>query len=268
MPKGLHPAHFHISDFRMRAAIGSIHGTRTNHKFGRNPAIDTTEEDVWDVGGDETLLTAAASMFISCEAAAQTQTIQVEGTDENWLPKDETVVLNGQTAVQIGAADSWTRIDRAYQVSAGAAPTDDVWIAESDTVTAGVPQTASKIHAFIDYTVGGQQTQKCLFTVPAGCIAMVGNIHVDIAAAVGVSRSLSGGLYAQYLALGATVENPSWAPRRRVLELSALSDGNSEDQRLFDSPLVFPALTNLSVRAACSAVSVVVAEIDYVLVPE
>jgi hypothetical protein len=268
MAHGLHPSHHGVTDFLWRTALGLLDETTANHKFGRNPVVDTVEEDVWDVGGDETLLTAAATMYASCEATGQTQTIMVEGLDENWLLQAETVVLNGQTPVIIGAADSWTRIDRAYQVSAGPPPTDDVWIAELDTVTLGVPQTATKIHGFIDFTADGSQTQKCMFTVPAGKLALVHNVHVDISAAQGTSRSLSAGLHAQSLAAGATLESPSWAPRRRVLELSALSDGNSEDQRHFGAPLVFPALTNLSVRASCSAASAVIGQIDYILAPE
>jgi hypothetical protein len=257
-----------IDDWGTKIVLGNAGSIKHYHKFGRNTAVGTTEEDVWNVGGIETLLTAPASMYASCEAAGATsQVISVEGLDENWELKTETVTLNGQNQVIIGAASSWTRIFRAFQVSAEPDPNDNVWIAESDTLTLGVPNTASKIHALVEYPQAAQQTEKCMVTIPAGHIGLFYGFSGSVLNALtGAARDASVFIEVQQLAAGATVASPSWTPFRRIDEHGLSTDAQITVTEEYPFPLLFEELTNIHMRATASASSVVYGDFNIIFV--
>jgi len=258
-----------VSDWKTRLALGAAPGIIVVHKFGANAVVGTTEEDVWSVGGKETLLTTGTTMFVSCEDNVNGvgQIIRVEGLDENWELVSADVVLTGQTQAQVGATNGWTRIHRAYQVSAEPDPVGDVWIAESDTLTAGVPNTATKIHGFVDYTDAAQQTEKAMFTVPAGYRAVMYQFHAEMGdISTGAARTANVSVEQQNLSDTATVASPSWAPWRRILGHAIANTANSEITNL-RFPLVFPELTNIHVRASATASSVIDAEFTLLLLP-
>jgi hypothetical protein len=258
-----------MDEWKTRLVLGHLGDITHLHKFGRNNAVGAAEEDMWLVGGKETLLTAPASMYVSCEDNINGigQTIQVNGLDENWEQKTETVVTNGHTQEIIGAANSWTRIFRAFQISAEPDPVGDLWIAESDTLTLGVPNTASKIHGKIEYTNAAQQTQKAMVTVPAGHIALVYSwVGSMLNASGGAARDATFALEAQELATGATVASPSWAPWRRVDEQALSTSGDTGFGQSFEFPLVFEELTNFHLRATATASSILSGDFDVVFV--
>jgi len=253
-------------------AIGGLDGVSPVLKFGSNPAVGTSEEDVWNLGGEETLLTSGAAMFASCadNTNGVGQSIRVEGLDSNWAEQVGFVTLTGQTAAAIvsstGAAQTWTRIHRAYQVSASPDPTGDVYIAESDTVSGGVPQTGTKIHALIDYTDAAQQTEKALFTVPADHIALVYSAEAFMSAATGSARSVIMGLEVSELAVGATVASPSWTPRRSA-DTWSVSTAMPIANRQYRYPKVFGELTNIHLRAKATTESVIAGSFQMLLLP-
>ncbi len=238
------------------------------HKFGQNPVVEATEEDIWTTGGTETLPTSGVTMWIACtdNTNGVGQVIRVDGLDESWTYKTEFVTLAGQTPVQIGDASSWTRIHRAYQVSASPDPVGDVYIAEDDTdFSLGVPQTASNIHGFIDFTNASQQTLKCMLTVPAGHEALLYGFNAQIGTPSGAARTVNVFIEVQELARGATVGSPSWAPFRRIDEHSLISDAQSSAAEEYNFPLgPFPQLTNIHARATASASSIVVADMSII----
>lgn len=135
-------------------------------KFGNNPNIGTLTdpEDVWSQGGTYTFLSSAATLYASCSAAS-TVTIFVEGLDANYNIQTATVTLNGQNQAEIGSGLTWLRVYRAYN-SSGTNLAGDVYIAETDDLTGGVPDTASKIKAKI--LTNEQQTLMAIYTIPAG----------------------------------------------------------------------------------------------------
>ena len=143
---------------------GLIPGWACYEKFGRNPSIDTTSdpEDIWDQGGVYTFLSSAASLYVSSSDNSDTNVITVEGLDANWVAQTATVTLTGQTQAEITGV-TWIRVFRAYSATDTAG---DVYIAETDTLTAGVPDTASKIKA--KFEIARQQTEMSIYTVPAG----------------------------------------------------------------------------------------------------
>lgn len=154
--------------FELQVARGQIQGHKTLFKFGNNSDIDGTSEIVWSQGGAYTYPTVAAQVKVSStsadDAAAGTgaRTIVVGGLDANYNEITETVTLNGQTEVL--TTNSFIRVFRAYVATAGSGGTAAGTIyMGTGTVTAGVPAT---VYAVI--TLGENQTQMAMWTVPAG----------------------------------------------------------------------------------------------------
>lgn len=143
-------------------------------KFGYNASVDTNEEDIWEVGGVYTFLAAPAILFASCTLAS-TNTVTVEGLDENWHIQIKEVTLDGQN--QVALPGLWLRVHRAFN-DTGTNLTGDVYIAETDDLTAGVPDTATKIKLFI--AQAEQQTQHALYTIPANKTGYLVRIRWDI----------------------------------------------------------------------------------------
>ncbi len=134
-------------------------------KFGANPDISTTTdpEDIWDQGGTYTFLSSAQTLYISSSDNSDTVDITVEGLDANWALQTATKALTGQT--QTALAGTWLRVFRAYNADSTNLA-GDVYVAETDDLTGGVPDTASKIKAKITSTA--QQTLMAIYTIPTG----------------------------------------------------------------------------------------------------
>lgn len=144
-------------------AEGNIPGHYPVHKFGYNPTLPTSYEDVWEQSIVYTYTTTAQVMHCSSDAAGDTQMIEIQGLDANWNYQVESIKLAGLTETPIGTA-LWMRVFRIRNLGT----TDfagTVYVYEDDTVTLGVPQTATKIRAIVEN--GNNQTQMALFTIPA-----------------------------------------------------------------------------------------------------
>jgi hypothetical protein len=240
-------------------ALGRYPGVYMVDKFGENPAVGTTEEDIWQIGGKETLLTTAQTMYASCtdNVNGVGQVIKVDGLDADWDEQTGYATLTGQTQAPVVAADgsaqTWMRVHKAFQVSAEPDPVGDVYIAESDTLTGGVPDTTTKVHGYIDYTDAAQQTEKAMYTVPRDHHAMILEYHGSLLNATGTARWLRMSIEIQELADGATVAAPAWRPFRRVLEGGMTTEANSSYERILENPVVIGPLTNVHLRGTASA---------------
>ena len=264
----LHP--FSVRSPDQDIARGLLDGYTPLHKFGVNPDVGATEEDVWEVGGEETLLTAAEIMYVACADNVNGigQTMRVQGLDANWVEQEVDVVLNGNTPVRIGPSATWTRVHRAFQVGASPDPVGDVWIAEnSGDFVGGIPQTQSNIHALVGYTDAAQQTLKALFTVPAGKIMLIHQLAARMLQTTGTRRTAEVRLEIAELALGATVSSPSWAPRRAVRELILDSEARVQDELITRFPVVLGELTNVHMRAQATTASEIRATFDALIMP-
>jgi hypothetical protein len=132
--------------------------SKTLAKFGRNANIGTTYQTVWEYGGDETYTDDNTIAYVSSSSAADTGVVmalemdRVSGTgaDQQFTFFTQRVTLNGQNAVQIEAG---ARISRAYVYSGTLL--GDFYVFESDTLTAGVPDTASKVHITVEAATSG-----------------------------------------------------------------------------------------------------------------
>jgi len=116
------------------------------HKFGRYQSLGAVEAPINFWGGGPLLSTSNSITHFSSTDAADTQTLYVEGmTISNGLLtfKAQTITLDGvnKTALPTPLA----RCTRIANTASATATAGDVYIYEDDTVTAGVPDTSTKI---------------------------------------------------------------------------------------------------------------------------
>ena len=103
------------------------------HKFGENADIDTgtTPETIWPVGGTITWPSSAATASITSSstnddgspAGTGAQTVYIQGVDGSFGRINETITMNGTTAVT--STNSYLFIDRMYVVASGSLETND-----------------------------------------------------------------------------------------------------------------------------------------------
>ena len=155
-----------VADYGLEVAKGNIPGHDTGTIFGRNQDVDpAAAELLWDYGGLETYLTADTELFLSSTDAGDTNVnVFVWGLDDEYNFIIETYLFtSGQSQQSIGLR---FRLFRLVVVAGGDAPLGDIYCAEADTLTLGVPDTAAKVHAKM--AVGTGVTHKASGTVPAG----------------------------------------------------------------------------------------------------
>lgn len=143
-------------------------------KFGRNAGLGTSLDTVWEYGGNETYVDDNLITHVSSSSASDTATVMtVIGctlSGGNFTNVTQNVTLNGQNAVAL--ATPLARAHRAY-VSSGTLA-GDFYVAESDTLTGGVPDTAAKVHLTVEgATSGHTQTFKCATTLASDEYAII-----------------------------------------------------------------------------------------------
>lgn len=154
-------------------AKGEVVGSSDVNKWGNAPDFDTAdgEVDIWDGAEDGAnwelmsyvFPTSATIDSVSSTNAGDTNTITLIGLDENWEEVTQQITLNGQNRVAL--TTNLIRFYRGYNDN-GTEFTGHVIIHEQDTLTAGVPNTASKIKGVIH--PDEQQTEMAIYTIPAG----------------------------------------------------------------------------------------------------
>jgi len=148
---------------------GNVPGHSTTFMLARTPDTGLsgtdTFEPIWDQAGQFTYLTTKSDLFLSSSSGSDTQVVQLIGLTENgsgdWIETTTTATLTGQTQVQI--TGDWIRV---FQIS-NFDTTDfvgDIYLAETDTLTGGVPDTASKIKSKI--LIGNNISRNARITSP------------------------------------------------------------------------------------------------------
>jgi hypothetical protein len=154
--------------FGLQVSRGQIQGHSTVIVFGYNPDVDTSEETIWPDGGLIPHPTAASVLKISSssadDASAGTgaQTVFIEGVDGNFNVVSETVILNGQTAVNTTNLYLYVNSFYVATVGSGGANAGNI-NAGTGTVTSGVPAVLYDIIA-----IGYNQRTTGHYCVPAG----------------------------------------------------------------------------------------------------
>jgi hypothetical protein len=148
---------------------------------GKNLNTAVTEEGIWDASQALTLFSAAVQLEVAstnaADAAAGTgaRTVRVLGLDANYNVIEETLTLNGQTAVV--SVNSYLRVFGVEVLTAGTGLMNAGIIYVADAVvtwTAGVPSDVTKIAAYI--TAGENISHNGHWTVPAGSFYLLTDV--------------------------------------------------------------------------------------------
>ena len=225
--------------FFLQVSRDQISWHKTATVFGYNADVDTAVETIWAIGGVLTLPSAAAILTVSSgsasDAAAGTgaRTVFISGLNASYNEISETVILNGQTAVN--TVNSYLRIQSAYVATAGSGLTAvGIIYIGTGTVTTGVPATI-----YSGIAIGDNATQVGSWTVPAGYTAYItsgGTSTAAQAAGVHVVTSLN-------------IIDTSNVPR----VLATVTLANSSSNFDFNLPLAVPEKTTIQARAFGSA---------------
>ena len=151
---------------------------------GRNPNCSALV-DIWGMNIVKTLPSVAYTLAVISDSANDTaagtgaRTVQINYLDANYLPHVAVYTLNGQTAVTNATSvdgvltgvpiTNVLRINQCEVISAGtgAANAGNIYACDStNTYTAGVPQTTSKVFDMI--LIGDNIDSSSSFTVPFG----------------------------------------------------------------------------------------------------
>ena len=156
---------FGSTDFLLEVAKGNVPGHTETFFVSSNNGTGAAgvEQGFWNLAQDFTYLSTPSTLFVSSTNAADTQTISLVGTDDNGDNVTEIVVLSGQT--QVAVTGLWDVPQRMLVVSGGT-PLGEIYLAESDTLTGGVPDTPAKIQMKIDQ--GCNIANSGAFMVPTG----------------------------------------------------------------------------------------------------
>lgn len=155
-------------DFYLAVAKNLVPGHSVGTIFGHNDDLDPANAAmIWDYGEFqpvEELLTADTELFMSSDSASDTNVgILIEGMTDDYVYKKELHIHTaGQSQHSVG---NWFRVFKMTNVSADAAA-GNIYFAEADTLTTGVPDTPAKVHALMHQGEG--TTHKASHTVPAG----------------------------------------------------------------------------------------------------
>jgi len=202
--------------FELQVARGQIDAHKALFKFGINGDVGTSVETVW------------------AHAGTGARSIAIFGLDANYNEISESVLLDGQTAVNTG--NSYLRISRMYVTTAGSGATAAGTIyAGTGSVTSGVPAT---VYGMIALTAN--QTQMAFWTVPAGyTLYLMGVFFTSANSTANASTNFQ------------LIQRPLGGVFR--IQSSARTAGNGDFILDLHTPLAFTEKTDIEIRAIASA---------------
>ena len=227
------------------------------HKFGRNPAVSTTHEDIWMGGGIYNWQSSASTIEAYSEdpedgiTGLGIHTILVQGLDANCNEIEEEIDLTGATSA--ASSKSFLRVNRVYGVTGGTYHGSNFDLVtlrstsngESLAIIDGDPFAST---GSSEYGVG--QTESSIYTVPAGYTAHI--THVEVNVDVASNKTATVVLYQ------CGVENGSV---RRALWLADSISGSLVND--FNSPLKVKEKTDIWFHGRASASAAI--DVDYSL---
>lgn len=221
-----------IRDFYFEASRGALAPFSTEHKFGANDAVGTSNETVWPPGGLKTYIDTAASMTVSSTnpadgtAGSGAQTVVISSLDGDYSAVEETATLAGLTGVAL--TNPALRQHRVKVRTAGGKGQNlgNIFVG-TGTVTSGNPAV---IHAMI--APDNNQSLQAAWTVPAGYDAIVVGVYLTAAA----GKTITAGLYAR--------------PPGEVFQIKyCVNIYESVFSHHFQAPLHYAEKTDLELRA-------------------
>ncbi|MDA9091507.1 hypothetical protein N9J84_05305 [Porticoccaceae bacterium] len=192
------------------------------HKFGRNDSVGTSFVPVsltsdYKMPSAGVSLEAVSSDANDTSAGAGGRTLFIDGLGSDWLPLNQTVSLNGTSAVALPLP--MTRITRAYLTTSGVYASGasgshqgDITIQESGGGAAWARLESG------DYPRG--QTELAAYTVPLNKTAYIQNVFISVESTKSVSVILMH-------RSDANVSTAPFGASRIVLELGGVSGSES-----------------------------------------
>ena len=220
---------------------GNVPDHQAIYKFGNNDSVGTTQESIWNEGGLypwAAVDAAAGQVTISSTSANDTsagtgaRTATIYGLDLSGVDQNETLTLNGQTAVT--SVSSYSRIFRIIINTAGTSLANEGIIrVGTGAVAGGVPAV---VWALVD--IGRNQTLQAVWSVPAGKTFYM----TDATFSVGGSKGAEGVMMVR--------------PPGEMFQVKFLAHhAGGVDYIPFTFPLMFTAGTDIDMRATAGALN-------------
>ena len=170
-----------IPDWDFLANTGQVEGVTAEYKFGFNADIDdgTVPEDIWrgggiytgqPVGGSAETVDVVSTDADDTAAGSGARTVAITGLDANWDLQNDTLTMNGTTAVT--TTTTWFRVFRLKVLTSGASDENE------GTIT--VNHTTTTANVFINVAPNVGQSQVAAYTVPRGFTAYITSIDANI----------------------------------------------------------------------------------------
>lgn len=179
-PKGM--------DFYTAVGLGLVPGVRRVTALGNNPDVDqgTLPEDVWSVGGIYPWMTGATSLEVVSTSASDAaagvgaRTITIFGLDINYVEVNQTITLNGTTAVVVP-----TQIFRINSVLIMSAGTTKVNVGDINVRDSGGGTVRAQVPA------GYGISRQAIYTVPVAHTLSVHSVLFAQTKTGGVERNIT-----------------------------------------------------------------------------
>jgi len=103
-------------NWNIEVGLGNIPGKSFNRAIGRNPAVGTAFEDIWDSGGILDYPTSGEAWEVVSSSANDSsagtgmRTLRVFYMDDSYVSQVETLTLNGTTPVSFVATDAFRHV--------------------------------------------------------------------------------------------------------------------------------------------------------------
>jgi len=215
-------------------------------KFGRNGTVDTALETIWTPGGNEVYCTTNAITHFSSSSGSDTQQIIIEGHTVTGTGASavftfsvQTVTLSGQTKVAL--TTPLARVSRAYNDDS----TDlvgNIYVYEDDTVTAGVPQTANKLH--LQIPAGSNKSFKASTTFSNNDYFALTGMYASVTKSSG-NAAVDFFLEVRFVGKTFTVK-----------EQMTITAGSAGVELFFDPVIVIPQNADVRIRAVATATNI------------
>jgi hypothetical protein len=230
-------------NFALQVARGQVQGHSAITIFGYNPDVDTSEESVWPDGGTVPHPTAASVLKVSSSDAADAspsgtgaRSVLITGLNGSYDEVSETVVLNGQTAVNTVNSYLYVNGLTVTSVGSGGANAGNINVG-TGTVTSGVPAVLYDMIA-----IGYNNRTTGHYCVPAGYTGF-----------------LIYGLFTAGQASGSTAVTGKLlvhSPEDNIVRVGAITTlNNGVVQYVFDYPTAIPEKNCIGATAIGSAVN-------------
>jgi len=221
-------------------STGRATGSASFNKFGNNPAISTTREDVWSGGGvwvpptEARLHDLVSTSSNDSASGTGAQSITVFGLVAG-VATSETVTTHATDGtISVPTVNAYTIIYRMLVATAGSVG----WNVGAITATA---QTDGTVTAHMTATFG--QTTMAIYTVPTGLTLLIYDWYLEVNKSGGQAGGVDGYLFAK----------PSGGAWNLKHVIGARSDGSSHAHHPFPFPLSFAAGTTVKCSAICTA---------------